>query len=101
MGLRLRRHLQRGRRVRAVPAREDRPAVRARDDRDGSGRRLPAARRHLSARAMRFRPRTLRGRITLLLALVTLGLAILVGVAVDVEYRSSLHSALDESLTNR
>lgn len=50
---------------------------------------------------MRLRPRTLRGRLTLLFALSTLALSALVGVLVDVQYRSALKSALDESLETR
>ncbi len=50
---------------------------------------------------MRLRPRTLRGRLTLLFALSTLALSALVGVMVDVQYRSALKSALDESLQTR
>jgi two-component system OmpR family sensor kinase len=50
---------------------------------------------------MRLRPRTLRGRLTLVFALVTLALSLLVGVLVDIEYRSALRSALDEGLTTR
>ena len=43
LGLRLREPLQRGRRLRPLPAREDRPALRRRVDRDRARRRLPAA----------------------------------------------------------
>jgi signal transduction histidine kinase len=50
---------------------------------------------------MRLRPRTLRGRLTLIFALVTLSLSALVGVLVDVQYRSALASALDEGLQTR
>jgi two-component system OmpR family sensor kinase len=50
---------------------------------------------------VRLRPRTLRGRITLVFALVTVVLSALVGVLVDVEYRSALNSALDETLQTR
>jgi two-component system OmpR family sensor kinase len=50
---------------------------------------------------VRLRPRTLRGRITLIFALVTVVLSALVGVLVDVEYRSALNSALDETLQTR
>ncbi|MFI5048198.1 MAG: hypothetical protein ACHQIG_14115, partial [Acidimicrobiia bacterium] len=50
---------------------------------------------------MRLRPRTLRGRLTLIFALVTLALSALVGVLVDVQYRSALNSALDEGLETR
>ena len=42
LGLRLREPLERGRRLRPLPAREDRPAVRPRLARDGARRRLPA-----------------------------------------------------------
>ena len=45
MGLRLREPVERDRRLRALPAREGRPPVRAELDRDRSRRRLPAARR--------------------------------------------------------
>ena len=44
VGLRLREPLQRGRRLRALPAREDRPALRRDEHRDGARRGLPAAR---------------------------------------------------------
>jgi signal transduction histidine kinase len=50
---------------------------------------------------MRFRPRTLRGRLTLLFAVVTLALALLVGLLVDVQYRSALTSAVDQGLGTR
>jgi two-component system OmpR family sensor kinase len=50
---------------------------------------------------VRLRPRTLRGRLTLIFALVTLVLSALVGVLVDVQYRSALNSALDEALETR
>jgi signal transduction histidine kinase len=50
---------------------------------------------------MRLRPRTLRGRLTLLFALITVVLSTLVGVLVDVEYRSALTSALDAGLRAR
>ena len=50
---------------------------------------------------MRLRPRTLRGRITLVFALVTVVLSALVGVLVDVQYRSALDNALDETLETR
>jgi signal transduction histidine kinase len=43
----------------------------------------------------------LRGRLTLLFALVTLALSALVGVLVDVQYRSALTSAVDEGLQTR
>src|SRR5262249_13515515 len=83
-------------RVRAVPPGEDRPAVRASDDRNGPRGGIPAAQR-----VVRFRPRTLRGRLTLIFALVTVALSALVGVLVDKEYRSALNSALDETLETR
>lgn len=50
---------------------------------------------------MRLRPRTLRGRLTLLFAVVTLALALLVGLLVDVQYRSALTSAVDQGLETR
>ena len=50
---------------------------------------------------MRLRPRTLRGRLTVIFALVTLALSLLVGVLVDVQYRSALNSAVDEGLQTR
>jgi len=50
---------------------------------------------------MRFRPRTLRGRLTLLFAAVTLALSLFVGVLVDVQYRSALTSAVDQGLETR
>ena len=50
---------------------------------------------------VRLRPRTLRGRLTVIFALVTLGLSLGVGVAVDVQYRSALRSAVDEGLEAR
>jgi len=50
---------------------------------------------------VRFRPRTLRGRITLIFALVTLVLSTLVGVLVDIQYRTALTSALDQGLETR
>ena len=50
---------------------------------------------------MRFRPRTLRGRLTLLFAVVTLALSLLVGLLVDVQYRSALTSAVDQGLETR
>ena len=50
---------------------------------------------------MRLRPRTLRGRLTLIFALVTIALSALVGLLVDVQYRSALNSALNETLEAR
>lgn len=50
---------------------------------------------------LRLRPRTLRGRLTLVFALVTLGLSLAVGVAVDVQYRSALRSSVDQGLQTR
>lgn len=50
---------------------------------------------------MRLRPHTLRGRLTLIFALVTLVLSVLVGVLVDVQYRSALNAALNETLYSR
>lgn len=50
---------------------------------------------------MRLRPRTLRGRLTVLFAVVTLALSLLVGVLVDVQYRSALTSAVDQGLETR
>ena len=52
-------------------------------------------------RVARFRPRTLRGRLTLVFALVTLALSLLVGLLVDVQYRSALTSAVDQGLETR
>ncbi len=52
-------------------------------------------------RVVRFRPRTLRGRLTLVFALVTLALSLLVGLLVDVQYRSALTSAVDQGLETR
>jgi signal transduction histidine kinase len=49
----------------------------------------------------RLRPHTLRGRLTLVFALVTLGLSLAVGVVVDVQYRSALRSAVDQGLETR
>ena len=54
-----------------------------------------------AAPRFRWRPRTLRGRLTVVFALVTLGLSLAVGVAVDVQYRSALRSAVDEGLQAR
>ena len=50
---------------------------------------------------MRLRPRTLRGRLTVVFALVTLGLSFAVGVVVDLQYRSALRSAVDQGLKTR
>ena len=50
---------------------------------------------------MRLRPRTLRGRLTLVFALVTAVLCLLVGVLVDFQYRNALRQALDDGLTTR
>jgi len=50
---------------------------------------------------VRFRPRTLRGRLTLLFAVVTLLLSLLVGLLVEVQYRSALTSAVDQGLETR
>jgi two-component system, OmpR family, sensor kinase len=50
---------------------------------------------------MKLRPRTLRGRLTLIFALVTIVLSGLVGLLVDVQYRTALNSALDEALETR
>ena len=50
---------------------------------------------------MRLRPRTLRGRLTLVFALVTAVLCLLVGVLVDFQYRNALRQALDDGLVTR
>lgn len=47
------------------------------------------------------RPRTLRGRLTLVFALVTAVLCLLVGVLVDYQYRNALREALDDGLDTR
>jgi len=47
------------------------------------------------------RPRTLRGRLTLVFALVTAVLCLLVGVLVDYQYRNALREALDDGLSTR
>lgn len=47
------------------------------------------------------RPRTLRGRLTLVFALVTAVLCLLVGVLVDFQYRNALRQALDDGLSTR
>jgi two-component system, OmpR family, sensor kinase len=48
-----------------------------------------------------FRPRTLRGRLTIVFALVTAVLCLLVGVLVDFQYRNALRDALDDGLVTR
>ncbi|HYV59705.1 MAG TPA: ATP-binding protein [Acidimicrobiia bacterium] len=50
---------------------------------------------------MSLRPRTLRGRLTLVFALITAVLSLLVGVLVDFQYRNALRSALDDGLAGR
>jgi two-component system OmpR family sensor kinase len=50
---------------------------------------------------MRLRPRTLRGRLTLVFAVVTAVLCLLVGLLVDFEYRRALREALDNGLVTR
>lgn len=50
---------------------------------------------------MRLRPRTLRGRLTLVFALVTAVLCLFVGVLVDFQYRNALRDALDDGLVAR
>jgi len=50
---------------------------------------------------VRLRPRTLRGRLTLVFALVTAVLCLLVGVLVDFQYRNALRQALDDGLVTR
>ncbi|MDQ6855331.1 MAG: ATP-binding protein [Actinomycetota bacterium] len=50
---------------------------------------------------MRLRPRTLRGRLTLVFAVVTAVLCLLVGFLVDFEYRRALRDALDNGLVTR
>jgi two-component system OmpR family sensor kinase len=50
---------------------------------------------------MRLRPRTLRGRLTLVFAFVTAVLCLLVGLLVDFEYRRALRDALDSGLVTR
>ena len=87
---RLRASLQRGRGVRALPAREDRPAVRDRLDRDGAGRRLPAAE---GSGAVSRVP--LRVRLTAAFAFAMV--LVLIGAALFVYLR--LKSDLDESVT--
>lgn len=50
---------------------------------------------------MSLRPRTLRGRLTLVFALVTAVLCLLVGILVDWQYRNALRHSLDEGLVTR
>ena len=50
---------------------------------------------------MRLRPRTLRGRLTLVFAVVIAVLCLLVGLLVDFEYRRALRDALDNGLVTR
>lgn len=50
---------------------------------------------------MRLRPRTLRGRLTLVFAFVTAVLCLLVGLLVDFEYRRALRDSLDSGLVTR
>jgi two-component system, OmpR family, sensor kinase len=50
---------------------------------------------------VRLRPRTLRGRLALVFALVTAVLCLLVGVLVDYQYRNALRDALDDGLVTR
>src|SRR5262249_11849839 len=92
----VRRHVQRGRRLRPVPAREDRPALRPRDPRNRPGRRLPAP-----DRRVRLRPRTLRGRLTLVFALVTAVVCLPVAVLLHLQYRNALRHSLDDGLITR
>jgi signal transduction histidine kinase len=50
---------------------------------------------------MRLRPRTLRGRLTLVFAVATAVLCLLAGLLVDFEYRRALRDALDSGLVTR
>ena len=50
---------------------------------------------------MRILPRTLRARLTLILALITVVLSALVAGFVDIEYRTSLTAAIDTGLHSR
>ena len=69
LGLRVREPLERRRRLRALPAREDRPAVRHALDRDGARRGLPAASgRRRKRTVLNRRPLPIRLRVTLAFA---------------------------------
>jgi two-component system, OmpR family, sensor kinase len=50
---------------------------------------------------MRWRPRTLRGRLALFFAVITAVLCLLVGLLVDFEYRRALRDSLDNGLVTR
>src|ERR671910_1195971 len=97
LGLRLREPLERDRRVRALPAREDRPPVRRAEHRDGTRRRLPAAR----GRRRELNRLPVRTRLTLAFTAVMAVVLLAVGLFVYTQVGSDLEAALDTSLRSR
>src|SRR4029077_14427879 len=96
LGLSLRKCVQRRPRLRSLPAREGRPAVRHRVDRDRSRRRLPPAR---GIRGMKHLP--IRVPLPLVLALALGVVLYLAGSLVYVRVAGNLNNALDEPLRSR
>src|SRR5262249_39674196 len=96
LGLRVREPLERGGRVRALPARQGGPSVRRRAHRDAARPRLPA-----QGGRRRVRRLSLRLRLTLAFSVV---MALLLGLTGLVVYRivsSDLNNAIDRSLKSR
>src|SRR5215217_217953 len=98
LGHRLREPLERGRRLRALPAREGRPPVRRREHRDGARRGLPAPRGRRRSSVTRL---PIRVRLTLGFTALMAALLAAVGAFVYVQVRSDLDESLDNGLRSR
>src|SRR4051794_29888501 len=101
MGLRIRESLQRRRRVRALSAREGRPAVRQGVDRDGAGSGLPAAQAGAGPRALLIRRLPIRVKVTLAFAGVMAVVLALIGVLLYLQFRAHLDDTLNQGLRSR
>ena len=98
VGLRLRRHVQPRRRLRAHPAGAHRPALRSRQHRDHPGRRLPAAGVALTRS---FVPASLRGRLALLFTVGSVVILILSGGLIYLDLNGELRRTINTSLLVR
>ena len=96
----LREPLERRRRLRALPAREDRPPVRGHVARDGARRRLPATRRR--RRLMSALARVpIRFRLTLAFLVAMAIVLSAIGLFVYVRLGAALDDTIDQSLRGR
>src|SRR5262249_54473375 len=96
LGLRLRESLERGRGLRPLSAREDRPTVRREVDRDRQRRRVPAEEGRLTVDRL-----PIRVRLTAAFALAMLLVLVAAAVFVYVRQRSALTETIDHGLERR